>query len=157
MKYSEKLENGGGKSSTRSSNTPTNEIPSGAGDAMAIALTGSLENQANMIRGFVGAAELSVDAAAQDFAAYLRRYSTGQRLLERTFELLEEEDTAPIDITADVQTVDLGIPAPSLGDGLSKFRGLFAPRSGDGYSPNNPFRQLTQATEATPAEAVEND
>jgi hypothetical protein len=135
---------------TGKASIPTNEVPNGAGDAMAIALTGSLENQANMIRGFVGAAELSVDAAAQDFAAYLTRYSSGQRLLERTFEIMAEQPMSPINITSEVQDVDLGIPAPSLGDGLSKFRGLFG-GSGDGYSPNNPFRQLAQAQ----SEAIE--
>lgn len=110
----------------RKSKAQPNTVPSGAGDAMAVALTGSLENQAAMIRGFVGAAELSVDAAAQDFAAYLTRYSSGQRLLERTFEIMAEQPNEPITITADVQTVDLGIPASSLGDGLARFKGMFS-------------------------------
>lgn len=109
----------------RKSKAQPNTVPSGAGDAMAIALTGSLENQAAMIRGFVGAAELSVDAAAQDFADYLTRYGSGQRLIERTFEIMAEQPQQTINITAEVQAVDLGIPAPSLGDGLARFKGLF--------------------------------
>jgi len=109
MKYSEKLENGG-RSNSRP--TPNVSTPEGGGD-MALALTSTVQAQANQLAIAAEAANLSIDHASDQMADYFAQVMGGQALLNATLAKTAARLQAmggPVTIDTNVQPITINLP-----------------------------------------------
>ena len=110
---------------TRPSNATT---PEGGSD-MALALTSTVQGQANQLAIAAQAAELSIDHASEQMSDYFANVMSGQALLNATLAKTAaklESQGGPIHISTEVEPIDLDLP--QFGDfnaTRQRFRGLF--------------------------------
>lgn len=120
----------------------------GGGD-MALALTSQVQSQANQMAIAAQAAQISIDAASDQLSDYFAGVMGGRALIETTLAKTAakvEAQGGAININTDVPPVTLNLPSfGDFGETRQRFAGMFGGGSSDGYSPNNPFRQLAQA------------
>jgi len=125
MKYSEKLENGGGKGARPTSNVST---PEGGSD-MALALTNAIQGQASEMLVAAQAAQISIDHASDRLSDYYARVLSNQELLGMTMMKTQkkiQEMGGTVTINTDVKMVEIEIPeSPTFGDIRQNFAGLF--------------------------------
>lgn len=139
---------GFGGSTRPNPSTPTTDTPADGGNEVALAITSTVQNQANQMVGIVQASEISIDHAADMFAEYLDEVTSGRRLLNRTMEKLQERrnQSPAIDISAEVPEVQVNLPFTrgAYGSSRQKFLEAFAPTR---KALPNPFAQQPEAAE----------
>jgi hypothetical protein len=132
--------------------TSTVSIPEG-GDDMALALTSTVQAQANQLAIAAEAANISIDHASTQMAEYFTQVMSGQALLDATLAKTAANLQAmggPIGISTDVQPITINLPeSRDFAQTRRGFLGMF----GAAPTEQNPFL----AAAATAADEVASD
>jgi hypothetical protein len=134
----ERLKNGKGFAGSRP-HTTTNTPVEGGGD-MALALTATVQGQANQLVMAAQAANLSIDHASTQMADYFTEVMSGRALLNATMAKVQAnlEERGTVAINTEVPPITLELPeTPCFTATRSRFLGLFGGEQQ--YSPENPF------------------
>jgi len=139
----------GGTQPQAHSNTPE------GGSDMALALTSTIQGQANQLAIAAQAADISIDHASTEMARYFTEVMSGRALLNailaKTAANLEAMG-GPVTINTEVAPVTINLPqSGDFGATRRNFLGLF----GGDAAPTNPF--LAAAAEITAADEVAGD
>ena len=130
--------------------TPNVSTPEGGGD-MALALTAAVQGQATEMATAAQAAAISIEHASDQLSDLYAEVFSCRPLLDATMAKTMAKLEAmggPIEIKTEVAPVTLDLPSfGNFTDTRRSFAKLLGFGAGDGYSPENPFRQLMQATD----------
>lgn len=136
MKYSEKLENSGGKSART---TPNVSTPTEGGGDLTLALTSTVQGQANQMVLAAQAANVSIEHASDQMAEYFTQVMSGKALLSATLAKTAanlEAMGGPVTIDTTVEPITLNLPeSPDFAETRRGFLGLF----NESPKPRNPF------------------
>ena len=110
--------------------TSTVSTPEGGGD-MALALTSTVQAQANQLAIAAEAANISIDHASTQMAEYFTQVMSGQALLDATLAKTAANLQAmggPIGISTDVQPITINLPeSRDFAATRRGFLGMFQP------------------------------
>jgi hypothetical protein len=130
-----------------SANAGGNTAPVEGGGDMTLALTSTVQGQANQLVSAAQAAEISIDHASTHLADYFTQVMSGQALLNATLAKTAAKLEAmggPVQISSDVPDITLDLPAPrDFGQTRQKFLGLFEPAPAIA----NPFYEIAPAAD----------